>query len=64
MPAKPGVDYSFDKLDFEIRETIPSLSYRMSTTWKTFMQYMAVLSFFAALLAFILYIYQTIKVRH
>ena len=63
MPAKPGVDYSFDKLDFEIRESNPSLLYVTGFTWKRVFQYLAGIALFAAILAFILYIYQTVKAR-
>ena len=63
MPAKPGVDYSFDKLDFEIRESNPSLAYMLGYSWRKVFMYLAFIALFAAIIAFILYIFQTVKAR-
>ena len=63
MPAKPGVDYSFDKLDFEIRESNPSLAYMVGYSWRKIFLYMSFIALFAAIFAFFLYIYQTYKFK-
>ena len=63
MPAKPGVEYSLDKLDFEIREINPSFASSIGFTWANVLRFLAAISLVAAVLALILYIYQTIKAR-
>lgn len=64
MPAKPGTEYSFDKLDFEIRENNPHLKDKLGFSWAVMFRYLAGIAVFAAVLALILYIYQTVKARN
>ena len=57
MPAKPGTEYSFDKLDFEIRESNPSLAMQLGFTWTKAFRVLAGISLIAAALALLVFIY-------
>ena len=64
MPAKPGTEYSFDKLDFEIRENNMHIAERVGFTWTRMFRYLAGAAIFGAVIALILYIYQSIRARN
>ena len=61
MPAKPGTEYSFDKLDFEIRERNESLATSLGITWMRTFKMLAWISLAVALFALLLYIYQAVR---
>jgi len=49
MEARPGTDYNFDKLDFEVREYIPD----SATSWFTLSGFFGFLAFLCIIGAFV-----------
>lgn len=65
VPAVPGRDYNFDKLDFEVREYDPSIAERMGSFFSLtgLFAFLAAICLIGALIAGGLFVYQTTKAR-
>ena len=65
MPAVPGHDYNFDKLDFEVREYNPSIAEKVGSVFSLsgIFGFLAILCLLGAVVAGGLLVYQTYKAR-
>ena len=62
MWAKPGTDYTFDHLDFEVREYNPSIAEQLGSVFSLYgiCHLLFLLSIFGAIVAAIVLIVQTL----
>ena len=62
MWAKPGTDYTFDHLDFEVREYNPSIAEQLGSVFSLYgiFHLLFLLSIFGAIVAAIVLIVQTL----